>query len=170
MKTFFFCAALLLGGRCFAADAKPAEKQPEAAAPAAKPARKPAREKQAAPAPAAARPEAAAPAAEQRKPAPKARRAAEKTRQEEEPGEVLIDSRSGEDADGGRAAVAAEEEAPAPNSLPASLGQLKGVLAEGGRSMLVFEGDDGAVSFVQVSFGRSGVSWKLVDRLARSNE
>ena len=53
--------------------------------------------------------------------------------------------------------------------LPSSYGQCKGVIADAGRNLLIFESpDDGSVSFVQVTVGKANVSWKLVDRIPRS--
>ena len=52
--------------------------------------------------------------------------------------------------------------------MPASYGQLKGTLSDGGRSLLVFESDDGTISFVQIFTGKNAVSWKLVSRIYRS--
>jgi hypothetical protein len=58
-----------------------------------------------------------------------------------------------------------------PGGIPASYGQCKGVMNDGGRTLLVFESaDDGAISFVQVTLGKAGAAWKLVDRIYRSAE
>ncbi len=55
--------------------------------------------------------------------------------------------------------------------LPSSYGQCKGVVNEGGRSVLVLESpEDGALSFVQVTVGKSDVSWKLIGRIPRSSD
>jgi hypothetical protein len=93
----------------------------------------------------------------------------------EEPEEsvVMIDSKA-EPEETGRFSAAGyaadQDEAPAvPGGMPASYGQLKGVMNDGGRSLLVLESpDDGAITFVQVTAGKAGVSWKLVDRIPRS--
>ncbi len=62
-----------------------------------------------------------------------------------------------------------EERAAVPGGLPSSYGQCKGVVTEGGRTVLVFESaDDGAISLVQLTLGRAGASWKLLDRIPRS--
>lgn len=145
------CAGTLFA-QAPAEKAKPAaEKKPAAAAPAAEPA--PAA--QPAPAKKPAQPAAAKPAA----------------RPQEEPEEamVMIDTRTEpEDVRGGAAAAAGAGETPAPKGLPSSFGQCKGVISEGGRNILVFENpDDGELTFVQVTFGKGGVSWRYVDALRR---
>ena len=113
---------------------------------------------------------AAAPAAA---PAAKAKPDA-KADQEGEESVVMIDSKADIDETGRFSAAGGDqdEQQPAvPGGLPASYGQLKGVLNEGGRSLLVFESpDDGAITFVQVTVGRTGVAWKLVDRIPRSGD
>jgi hypothetical protein len=132
------------------ADKKAPEKKPAAAAPA-----KPSTAPVAAPA----KPEPA-------KPAPKAARPAE----EPEESVVMIDDKA-EPAEGGRfAAEAAEPAEPVvPGGLPASYGQCKGVLNDAGRSILVFESpDDGEITFVQLTFGKAGVSWKRLDSIRRT--
>lgn len=94
--------------------------------------------------------------------------------EEEEPGAVMIDPRSDEDrsdrfTDSNAGAQADTEEAPAPNGMPVSYGQLKGSLSDAGRSLLVFEGEEGEISFVQVFIGKSAVTWKLISKIPRSN-
>lgn len=93
-------------------------------------------------------------------------------RADEEDGAVMID---GPDASGPAyqppAADAAESaQPPDPNALPASLGDVKGTFTDAGRSILVLQADDGTVNFVQVVFGRTGVSWKPAGSLYRSRE
>ena len=103
-----------------------------------------------------------APAPAQVKPAPKAA-------EDSEESVVMIDSRT--DPEDARAAdYAADAEDPrVPGGLPSSYGQCRGVISEGGRSVLVFESlDDGTLSFVQVVLGKSNVTWKLVDQVRRS--
>jgi len=56
------------------------------------------------------------------------------------------------------------------SSIPASYGQLKGVLNEPGRNVLVFENEDGVLSFVQASFGRNSLTCKLLARAGRSQD
>ncbi len=85
--------------------------------------------------------------------------------QAEEEGAVMIDVRSGEDYSGN---FSADESAAVPGGMPASYGQLKGTLADGGRSLLVFENEEGVVSFVQIVAGKDAVSWKLISRIYRS--
>jgi len=94
--------------------------------------------------------------------------------EEEEPGAVMIDPRSDEDRSGrftdNEARGEAEtDEAPAPNGMPAAYGPLKGALTDAGRSLLVFENEDGEISFVQVFIGKSAVTWKLISRIPRAN-
>ena len=91
----------------------------------------------------------------------------------EEEGAVMIDDRNDEDysgrfADNESAAAAEPEERAVPGGMPASYGQLKGTLNDGGRSLLVFENEDGTISFVQIFAGKNAVSWKLVSRIYRS--
>ncbi len=108
----------------------------------------------------------------QPKPRP-AQPAAAKADQESDEAVVMIDSKADLDETGRFAAAEGDqEEGPAAQGgLPSSYGQLKGALNEGGRSLLVFENpDDGALTFVQVSAGRNGVAWKLVDRIPRSGD
>lgn len=57
-----------------------------------------------------------------------------------------------------------------PNALPASLGDVRGTFTDAGRSMLVLQADDGTINFVQVVFGKTGVSWKPAGSLYRSRE
>lgn len=110
-----------------------------------------------------------APADDKKAPAPKKE---VKPAEPEEEGSVMIDSKAG-DAEAGeepesRARPQSDEEAPAPGGLPVSYGLLKGTLNEGGRSILVFENEDGTITFVQVTFGRSSAAWKMISRIRRS--
>ncbi|MGD9642533.1 MAG: hypothetical protein AB7V08_07310 [Elusimicrobiales bacterium] len=112
---------------------------------------------------AAAKPAAAAPAqkSEPVKPAAKAV-------EEQEESMVMIDDKT--ESDYSRGASADADEQPAvPGGIPSSYGQCKGVMNDGGRTLLVFESaDDGSISFVQVTLGKTGAAWKLVDRIHRS--
>lgn len=135
-----------------------------AQAPAEKPKAAPEKAAAATPAPAPAAP--AAPAAAPRK-APAAK-PAPKPAEEPEESMVMIDDRAEID---NRAAYAQEpEERPrATNGIPASLGQCRGVTTDAGRTILVFENaDSGDISFVQVTFGKTGASWRVLDSLPRS--
>lgn len=99
-----------------------------------------------------------------------AKAAAARQEQEAEESVVMIDSKgeAGE-AEAPAAYGAEQEERVVPGGLPSSYGQCKGVIADAGRNILIFESpDDGSVSFVQVTVGKSNVSWKLVDRIPRS--
>ncbi|MCM2266755.1 MAG: hypothetical protein NDI60_03170 [Elusimicrobiales bacterium] len=116
-------------------------------------------------APAAAKPAAAQKAAA--RPAPKP------ADQEAEESVVMIDSKGDPDETGRFSAgsYGGDQEDPSPlaGGMPASYGQLKGVMNDGGRSLLVLESpEDGAITFVQVTAGKAGVTWKLVDRILRS--
>ncbi|OGR42728.1 MAG: hypothetical protein A2X35_01910 [Elusimicrobia bacterium GWA2_61_42] len=157
---------LLLLGCCSAVQAQapdqPVAEKPAAAvkksAPEAKPAAAPAET------PAQAKAKKAARAEAQKK---------AEARQEEQDAEesvVMIDSKpDAEDTGRFSAGAADQEEAAVPGGLPSSYGQCKGIITEAGRTVLVFESlDDGALSFVQVILGKTGVSWKLLDRIPRS--
>ena len=105
----------------------------------------------------------------------KAAPAAQKRQVDTEPeeGTVMIDSKAGAEETeryaGQPEGVDAERGADVPGGLPSSYGQCKGVMNEGGRTILIFESlDDGAIYFVQVNVGKNSVSWKLVDRILRS--
>ncbi|MCX5791715.1 MAG: hypothetical protein NTY45_05775 [Elusimicrobia bacterium] len=105
----------------------------------------------------------------------KAAPAAQKKQADTEPeeGTVMIDSKAGAEETeryaGQPEGADAERGADVPGGLPSSYGQCKGVMNEGGRTILIFESlDDGAIYFVQVNVGKSSVSWKLVDRILRS--
>ncbi|HNT97623.1 MAG TPA: hypothetical protein PKK31_05080 [Elusimicrobiales bacterium] len=92
---------------------------------------------------------------------------------DEEEGGVLIDG--AETAAPVWSADQPEEAAPAsgaadPGALPASLGDVRGTLTDGGRSILVLQADDGTISFVQVVFGKGGVTWKPAGSLRRSRD
>jgi hypothetical protein len=109
------------------------------------------------------------PAADKKKSA--AKPAADKQAdQESEDSVVMIDSKGGDAEDNGSFSAGEDrEEKAVPGGLPASYGQCKGTITEGGRSLLVFESpDDGTVSFVQVSVGKNNVTWKLAGRIPRS--
>ncbi|MBI4351051.1 MAG: hypothetical protein HY550_06395 [Elusimicrobia bacterium] len=98
--------------------------------------------------------------------------AAKQEEQEAEESVVLIDSK-GEPEAGETQDLSAfgreTEERLAPGGLPSSYGQCKGLMSDAGRNILIFESpDDGALSFVQVTLGKGGVSWKLIDRIPRS--
>lgn len=84
----------------------------------------------------------------------------------------MIDSRPGEAEAGeepeSRVRPQAEDEALVPGGLPVSYGLLKGTLNEGGRSILVFENEDGTITFVQVMIGKNSVNWKMIARIRRS--
>jgi len=93
--------------------------------------------------------------------------------EEEGEGAVMIDSRSDEDRsdrfnDNEAKADAETDEMIVPGGMPASYGQLKGAFNDGGRSLLVFENEDGLMAFVQVFFGKNEVTWKLVSKISRS--
>lgn len=157
MKKTFICAVLtVMAGALFAqtpvAKAKPAAAKPAAAAPVTT--------AQAAPKPAAAAP------AKKTEPVKPAAKAVE----EQEESMVMIDDKA--DSDYSRVSSADADEQPAvPGGIPASYGQCKGVMNDGGRTLLVFESaDDGAISFVQVTLGKTGAAWKLADRIYRSAE
>ncbi|HAU89596.1 MAG TPA: hypothetical protein DCW72_05000 [Elusimicrobia bacterium] len=160
MKKTFICVALtVMAGALFAqtpaGKAKPEPAKPAAAAPVVT--------AQAAPRKTA--PEAPAPAKkpEPTKPAPK-------PVEDQEESVVMIDDRA--DSDYSRVPTADADEQPAvPGGIPSSYGQCKGVMNDGGRTILVFESaDDGAISFVQVTLGKTGAAWKLLDRIYRSAE
>ncbi|MEI7481680.1 MAG: hypothetical protein WCK75_04940 [Elusimicrobiota bacterium] len=92
--------------------------------------------------------------------------------QSEEEGAVIIDTRGDEDYVGrfsdNEPSTAEPEEPVVPGGMPASYGQLKGTLNDGGRNLLVFENEEGSVSFVQIFMGKAAVSWKLISRIYRS--
>lgn len=110
--------------------------------------------------------------AEPAKPAPA--RPAAKPAEEAEESVVMIDSKTDAEPEaGGRfsaGAYGAEQEEPVvPGGMPSSYGQCKGVIADAGRSILVFESpDDGSISLVQLVLGKGKASWKLLDRIPRS--
>lgn len=117
--------------------------------------------------------------ADKAKPAPEkkvvgaapAKAPAPKPAEEPEESMVMIDDKA--EPEYGKAAYSGEaEDRPAvAGGIPYSFGQCRGVLNEGGRSVLVFESlEDGTISFVQVTLGKGAVSWKLLDRIPRSNE
>jgi len=88
--------------------------------------------------------------------------------EDQEESVVMIDDRT--DSDYTRVS-SAEEQPAGPGGIPSSYGQCKGVMNDGGRTVLVFESaDDGSISFVQVTLGKTGAAWKLVDRIYRSAE
>jgi hypothetical protein len=153
MKKTFICIALtVMAGALFAqtpaGKAKTEPAKPAAAAPVLT--------AQAAPKPAA-----PAKKPEPAKPAPKAV-------EEQEESMVMIDDKA--DSDYSRSSSSDDQPA-VPGGIPASYGQCKGVMNDGGRTLLVFESaDDGAISFVQVTLGKAGAAWKLVDRIYRSAE
>ena len=106
--------------------------------------------------------------------APKAvKPAPAKPAEEAEESVVMIDSR-GDAEEGGYSAGSfggEQEEVAVPGGLPSSYGQCKGVITEAGRSVLVFESpDDGSISLVQLVLGKGKASWKLLDRIPRSND
>lgn len=95
--------------------------------------------------------------------------AARQADQDNEESVVMIDSKSDAEDNGSFSSGEDREERTVPGGIPSSFGQCKGTITEGGRSLLVFESaDDGTISFVQITIGKSGVSWKLVDRIPRS--
>ncbi|MEK7721976.1 MAG: hypothetical protein AAB359_06265 [Elusimicrobiota bacterium] len=96
--------------------------------------------------------------------------AAKPDEQDAEESGVMIDSKAGAEEAGSPGAYGVEQdERAAPGGLPSSYGQCKGVINDADRSILVFENpEDGAVSFVQMTVGKTNVSWKLVDRIPRS--
>lgn len=102
------------------------------------------------------------------KPAPeKKAAAAPKPVEDQEESVVLIDSRT--EPEDVRTPSAYAEDRPSAGGLPASYGQCRGVISEAGRSVLVFESpDDGSLAFVQVVLGKTGVTWKLLDRVYRN--
>ena len=101
--------------------------------------------------------------------------AAKAAEQDSEEAGVMIDSKS-DDADSetpsssSMAGTERQEDAAFASYLPASYGQMKGVLNEQNRNVLVFENEDGVLSFVQVSVEKKSVTWKLLARVGRSQE
>lgn len=93
---------------------------------------------------------------------------------EPEEGTVIVDSKADSEEAWSSAAEADKQpaerpDADVPGGMPASYGQCKGVVTEGGRTILIFENpDDGALYFVQVTVGKNNVAWKLVDKISRS--
>ncbi|HAT71221.1 MAG TPA: hypothetical protein DCS63_00195 [Elusimicrobia bacterium] len=162
MKKIIFTLLLLAGGAAYTQAAEPAAKDklaPKRAAAQAK------------------TEPAAAPAGNQAQARkggrPETSRPAAKTNEEDaEESGVMIDSKSDAEETGRFAAAGSREEAEEPavaGGLPSSYGQLKGVMNDAGRSLLVFESpDDGSITFVQVTAGKNNVVWKLVDRIPRS--
>lgn len=136
------------------------------AAAAAAAAAKPAEKKPAAPALPVPSAKAASPAAAQADGKSARAKAAQKQGEEGDDGTVMIDSKAEiEDS----AYSAAQDYAAVPGGIPSSYGQCKGVTTEGGRTILIFESiEDGSVTFVHVTFGKNGVSWKLLDKVGRS--
>jgi len=88
-----------------------------------------------------------------------------------EEGSVMIDEKA-EAASSGRLSGGESEPAAAHANdagvIPASYGQLKGTLADGGANILVFENEDGVISFVQVLVGKKSVTCRLIDKVLRS--
>ena len=117
----------------------------------------------------------AAPAASRQNHAAVKKEAAKTTEQDSEEGGVVIDSKS-EDSEAETLSYPSKNNAEQPEEaafasyIPASYGQLKGVLIEQGRNVMVFENDEGILSFVQVSVGKNSVTWKLLARVARSQD
>jgi len=118
------------------------------------------------PAGSAVKPGPAAPAAEKKAAKPAADKQAD---QDNEESVVMIDSKGDAEDNGSFSASEEREDRTVPGGLPTSYGQCKGTINEGGRSLLVLESaEDGTLSFVQVTIGKAGVTWKLVDRIPRS--
>ncbi len=168
-KTLFLLLAAALAAPALAQEKAPAGKA--AAAPAAAKQAKPAAE-QGKSSPKASRSQAPSAKAAPAKRAPAAK-AARPQAEEPEEAMVMIDSKTEPEETGRFAAAAFDQDAdnaPAvPGGLPSSYGQLKGVMNDGGRTLLVLESpDDGAITFVQVTAGKTAVSWKLLDRIPRS--
>jgi hypothetical protein len=108
-------------------------------------------------------------ARDEKKQAPPVRKKTAEAGEDEGEGSVMVDTKAEDDItdpsyEGGRDSG----EANAAAGIPSSYGQLKGTLSESGRSLLVFENEDGVISFVQVVTGKATASWKLVSRLARN--
>ncbi|MCX5784753.1 MAG: hypothetical protein NTX59_03600 [Elusimicrobia bacterium] len=101
--------------------------------------------------------------------------AAKAAEQDSEEAGVMIDSKSEDtesDASPSSSMTGTErqEDVTFASYIPSSYGQMKGVLNEQGRSVLIFENEEGILSFVQVSVGKKSVAWKLLARVARSQE
>jgi len=119
---------------------------------------------------------AAAEASKKSQPSPAAKKEMPKAaEQDSEEAGVMIDSKS-DDTEGEALSSSyatgteRQEDAAFASSIPASYGQMKGVLNEQGRNVLVFENEEGILSFVQVSLGRDLLTWKLLARVARSQD
>jgi len=166
MKKIIFTLLLVAGGAAYAQNTEQAAKDKQAA-------RKTAVQAKTEPAAAPVGNQAQAPA---RKPgrAEAPRPAARADEADAEESGVMIDSKSDAEETGRFAAAGPEtdrEEPAVTGGLPSSYGQLKGVLNDAGRSLLVFESpDDGSITFVQVTAGKNKVVWKLVDRIQRSQD
>ncbi|HBE89102.1 MAG TPA: hypothetical protein DDW67_08195 [Elusimicrobia bacterium] len=109
---------------------------------------------------------------QQKAPAPaRTETAVQPAKAEEEDGAVMIDGFDSPAAPAGREQGEDETtQAGDPNALPASLGDVKGTFTDAGRNILVMQADDGTVNFIQVVFGKGGVSWKPAGSLYRSRE
>jgi hypothetical protein len=88
--------------------------------------------------------------------------------QAEEEGSVMIDGRTEGDSSGRFSEDESMAYSGASGGIPASYGQLKGTLNDGGRNFLVFESEDGVISFVQILTGRNSMDWKLAGKVPRS--
>ena len=166
MKKYLIIALLLTCGvSLYAQDSGPADKTKTAADGQKKNAQAQASK------PAAVKTAKAAPPAEKKavKAAPAAPSADKQADQDNEESVVMIDSKGEADDNGRFSAGEDREERTVPGGLPSSYGQCKGVINEGGRSLLVFESpEDGTVSLIQVVAGKNNVAWKLVGRIPRS--
>ena len=156
MKTALFSAVFFASGLALFAQVPAQPGKDKAAA-------KPAQAK-----PAVQAPKPAAPAPAKKAPVP----AAAKAEPEGEESVVMIDSKAEiEDNSRFTADNGQQEEAEGAGGIPSSYGQCRGTLNDGGRSLLVFESaEDGTISLVQIVAGKGRVTWKLVDRIRRSND
>lgn len=97
----------------------------------------------------------------------------QKVEQGDDEGGVVIDDRS---ETGPTTTQEADDESEAREpeqtkvlgGMPASYGVLKTAFTENGKNFLLFENEEGTLSFVNIFLGKKGFSWKLISQLRRS--
>lgn len=88
---------------------------------------------------------------------------------EDEPSEVLLDKMEDESYQQYQyTEEERKEEPPSLNKIPFSYGTFKGVFNDGQKSLLVFEDENGTISFIQIYFERNKIRWKLLYQIERS--
>lgn len=95
----------------------------------------------------------------------------DKNNVEDEYSEVLVDNMESDSYDSYQESASLSENEQGidyTGQIPFYYGSIKGVLNDGGKNILVFEDENGVITFVQIYFGKNTVKWTVLARMKRN--